>query len=89
MGPERSARSEPYRCQQVAIDVPNAKPKEPVLVNESEHLLIRGNRREREIPRAMEHLVSTIQVANGDLTDDKRMDQDSRLAEQSIENRIV
>jgi len=71
--PQPRPRRQPDRCKQVSIDIADAAPKEFPLVNEMEHLRIRGNVDLRQFAHGAKHSVAPTQIAERQFPDDERV----------------
>ena len=73
----------------MGIDISDAAPKQPVLVDEMQNFGISGDAGLRQIHQCVQHDFTLTQVAQGQLADDKRMGQDRSSLEQRGERLLA
>lgn len=74
--PQQSAWRQMHARQEMCIDESDAPTKKPCVIDEVEHFIIGGDGKHRQIAQEPQYGGPLLQMATGQLTNDKRMNCD-------------
>jgi hypothetical protein len=73
----------------MGIYISDAEPKQPLTVDEMEHLLVRGDSCLRQLPQGVQNEITLPQFAESEFTGYERMSQHSSVVEEPAECSIA